>query len=185
MVRSMIKESIVVEGIHDKQKLESIFGELSVIMTNGSEISNETINLIKNAESKNGVILFLDPDGPGDLIRKKIEQYVPNVKHAFLRKEDCISSNSKKIGIEHASSDVIIKALSSVYTISEKSGNKVTLSDIQNLGLIGKENSNKLRNDVSVRLNLGLTNGKTFLKRINQFDIEVDEILKIIKESSD
>ncbi len=181
----MIKESIVVEGIHDKQKIESIFGDISVITTNGSEISIETINLIKNASERNGVILFLDPDGPGDIIRKKIEQHVPNVKHAFLRKEDSISSNSKKIGIEHANSDKIKEALENVYTIALKKENNITMSEMSKLGLIGKEKSNILRNYVSSRLNLGITNGKTFVKRVNQFNISVDEIRKIINESGE
>ncbi len=181
----MIKESIVVEGIHDKQKIESIFNNTSIIMTNGSEISIDTINLIKNASKRNGVILFLDPDGPGDIIRKRIEQHVPNVKHAFLRKEDSISANSKKIGIEHASSDKIKEALANVYTLSENIENKISLSDIRDLGLTGKDNSNILRNKVSRKLNLGITNAKTFIKRVNQFDINIDEIRKIIEESSD
>ncbi len=175
----------MVEGIHDKQKIESIFNDVSIIITNGSEINLETINLIKNAASKNGVILFLDPDGPGNIIRKKIEQHVPGVKHAFLRKEDSISANSKKIGIEHASSAKIKEALENVYTIVENNNSNLTMSDIRSIGLIGRENSNELRNYVSNILNLGITNGKTFVKRVNQFNITIDEINKIIKESGD
>ncbi len=181
----MIKESIVVEGIHDKQKIESIYKDASIIITNGSEINIETIKLIKKASEDNGVILFLDPDGPGAIIRKKIEQYVPDVKHAFLRKEDSISSNSKKIGIEHASEDKIKEALENVYTTAEKNISNITMRDITNLGLIGKENSNALRNYVSSRLNLGINNGKSFVKRVNQFNITINEIERIIKESGE
>ena len=37
---------IVVEGSHDEQKLKSIYPEIDCIVTNGSEISTETLNLI-------------------------------------------------------------------------------------------------------------------------------------------
>ncbi|MCK7485875.1 MAG: hypothetical protein MZU97_10240 [Bacillus subtilis] len=53
------------EGTHDKQKLESIYPGVECIVTNGSEIADTTIALIKNAAAVRGVILFLDPDHPG------------------------------------------------------------------------------------------------------------------------
>ncbi len=184
MVSFMIKEFIVVEGIHDKQKIEGIYNDASIIMTNGSEISNETLRLIKKASSINGVILFLDPDGPGDLIRKKIEQHVPNVKHAFLKKEKAISPNGKKIGIEHATDADIKEALENIYTKNCNEIGSILMSDLVDLCLVGKRNSNKLRNEVASNFNIGITNGKTFLRRINEFNISLDEIRKIVEEGS-
>ncbi len=182
----MIKEIVIVEGKNDQNKLIEVFGkELKVIITNGSEISSNTLKLIDEASKKNGIILFLDPDGPGDIIRKKIEQVVTgNVKHAFLPKEKCISKNSKKIGIEHANNSDIIKAIESVYTVIDETDNfgKFTIMDMVSLGLTGCNDSKNKRIYVSGVLNIGITNTKTFVKRINQFRITIEEIEKILKE---
>ena len=39
---------IVVEGKNDKNKLENIFKDANIIITNGSEISQDTLNTIKS-----------------------------------------------------------------------------------------------------------------------------------------
>ena len=38
---------IVVEGYHDEARIKSVFKDANCIVTNGSEISKETIDLIK------------------------------------------------------------------------------------------------------------------------------------------
>ena len=63
---------IVVEGKNDKNKLENIFKDANIIITNGSEISEDTLNTIKKLSENNEIVLCLDPDGPGEKIRKKI-----------------------------------------------------------------------------------------------------------------
>ena len=66
-----IKEVIVVEGKTDVATLSNII-KAEFIITNGFEISEETIELIEKVNKTKGVILFLDPDGPGEKIRMKI-----------------------------------------------------------------------------------------------------------------
>ena len=78
-----INEVIVVEGKSDVVTLSNII-KAEYIITNGFEISDETIELIKKVNETRGIILFLDPDGPGEKIRMKIMNKVPNLKHAFV-----------------------------------------------------------------------------------------------------
>ena len=66
----MIKEVIVVEGVNDTKRLKSFFG-VDTIETHGLGLKKETIELIKKINDKRGVILFLDPDTPGEKIRNK------------------------------------------------------------------------------------------------------------------
>ena len=115
-MKNEIKEIIVVEGKTDTNKLKSIFN-VDTIETNGSEISNSTLELIKRVNKIRGVILFLDPDGPGEKIRKKIIEYVKDdIKNCFISKNDIKST--KKIGIAEADKNAIIKALDNVITFS-------------------------------------------------------------------
>ena len=70
-----IKEVIVVEGKTDVATLSNII-KAEFIITNGFEISDETIDLIKKVNETKGVILFLDPDGPGEHILEALENLV-------------------------------------------------------------------------------------------------------------
>ena len=157
---------IVVEGIHDVSKIKSVYPNANCIITNGREISLETIECIKRLSINNDIIVFTDPDSPGEKIRNIIASAVPNCKHAFLRKKDCISNNNKKVGIEHASKEAIIEALSNVYN-NNSNNETITNQDLFNLGLNGNKDSAILRDKISNYLNIGKPNCKTFLKRLN------------------
>ena len=56
-----IKEVIVVEGHHDTNVLQQYF-DCETIETNGLALSAETLELIKEAQQRCGVIIFTDPD---------------------------------------------------------------------------------------------------------------------------
>jgi len=42
-LNSLIKEVVVVEGYHDLAKLKAIYDDIDVYITNGSEISENTL----------------------------------------------------------------------------------------------------------------------------------------------
>lgn len=174
-----MQDIIVVEGTHDEIKIKSIFPEANCIVTNGSEISNETIKLIKKMSETHSIIIFTDPDSPGEKIRSKILNEVPNAKQAFLRKKDCISGNKKKVGIEHASKDSIIKSLQNVYSPNNII-QTITTQDLFELRLNGDKESAILRNKISDYLNIGQPNAKTFLKRLNLLQIDKKQLEEII-----
>lgn len=176
-----MNQVIVVEGKNDYSKIKEVYKDAVIVTTNGREISQDTLNLIKKYSIDNEIILFLDPDSPGEQIRKKILEAVPNASNAFLIKKEGISKNKKKVGIEHASNEAIKNALSNIYR-SEKTEANISMSDLYNLKLIGLENSKELRNYISDKLNIGRPNAKTFLNRINSFNIDINMIKELIKE---
>lgn len=170
---------IIVEGLHDEIKIKSIYPNANCIITNGSEISQQTLDLIKKMSENHSIIIFTDPDFPGEKIRKTISDLIPSAKHAFLRKKDCISSNHKKVGIEHASKESIKKSLENIYSNSIIK-DTINIKDLYELGLNGTNNSSILRDKVSDYLNIGKPNAKTFLKRLNLIQITKDELKEII-----
>lgn len=172
---------IVVEGIHDEMKIKSVYPDANVVITNGSEISQITLDLIKKLSETNEIIIFTDPDFPGETIRKRITEIVPSAKQAFLRKKDAISKNKKKVGIEHATKETIKESLDNLYTFID-SNNNITMSDLFNLGLNGSANSQILRDKISEYLNIGKPNAKTFLKRINLIQISFEELKELCQK---
>ena len=65
--------------------------DADTIETNGSAVNEATIEKVRRAQETRGVIIFTDPDYPGEKIRKTIAEDVPGCKHAFLseRRGDC------------------------------------------------------------------------------------------------
>lgn len=174
-----MKNIIVVEGYHDEAKIKAVYPNLDVVVTNGSEISKETLNLIKKLSEDNEIVIFTDPDYPGERIRKKILEVAPKAKQLFLRKKDCISYNNKKVGIEHASKELIKEALDSILIVN-KNENYLDMNDLFDLGLIGSNNSAIIREKLADYLNLGKPNGKTILKRLNILGLKKDEVEALI-----
>ena len=173
-----IKEVIVVEGKSDYTYLKS-FLDADIIITNGSEISKQTLELIKKANQERGIIIFTDPDYPGLRIRSLISEYVGNCKHAYVDKDKAIKG--KKVGIAETKKEDIIKALKNVVTYKQSNPKIVTESDLYELGLLGKDDSKRKREVVCEYFHLGWCNGKTFLKRINMFGLTKEEIKEVIK----
>ena len=173
-----IKEIIVVEGKSDYTYLKS-FLDADIIITNGSEISKETLEVIKKASKERGVIIFTDPDYPGLRIRNIISENLVNFKHAYVEKEKAIKG--KKVGIAETRKEDILKALENVVTYDKEAPKLVKESDLYELGLLGKTDSKHKREKVCKFYHLGWCNGKTFLKRINMFGLTIDDIKEVIK----
>ena len=113
----MFKEIIVVEGRDDTRRLKEVYPEIETLETNGSAINEDVISRIKELQKKRGVIIFTDPDFPGNKIRQRIMQEVPLCKHAHLPKREAIAKNDKGVGVEHASAESIKRALQDVITL--------------------------------------------------------------------
>ena len=107
----MIKETIVVEGKDDQSAVKAAVNA-EIIITNGLGISEKTIERIKSAQKRTGVIIFTDPDYSGEKIRQIISARVSGCKHAYLPRK--YSKKQGDIGIENAKPEHIREALSKV-----------------------------------------------------------------------
>lgn len=171
-----IKEVIVVEGKHDSANLKKYF-KCQTIETGGSLLKKETLDLIEKFQSICGVILFLDPDSVGEKIRSRINEKIPNLKNAYILKEE--AKTKKKVGVEHASYESLLKSLENLVTndISQVSLNYV---DFLEFGLLGGIDSKMKREKVYRKFNLGKCNGKTLYKRLLMKKITKEDLLEIL-----
>ena len=173
-----IKELIVVEGKSDLIFLKS-FLDADIVITNGSEISKETLEFINEANKKQGVIILTDPDYPGLRIRNIISEYIGDCKHAYIEKEKAIKG--KKVGIAETKKEDIIKALENVVSYKKNNKKTITESDLYDLGLMGQNDSKEKREIVCNYYHLGWCNGKTFLKRVNMFGLNLNDLKEVLK----
>lgn len=168
---------IVVEGKSDTSKIKQAVAA-DTIETNGSAIDRPILRMIQHAQEKRGVIIFTDPDYPGERIRHMIDQAVPGCKHAFLPKQEALAPTQRKsVGIEHASVIAIQTALQHVYELTDGSlATDITKADLIRYGLIGGATSRARREKLGMALHIGYTNGKQLLHRLQMFKIKKDEL---------
>ena len=168
---------IVVEGASDKAFLTS-FLNAEIVTTNGSEVSRETIDYIKEASKAKDVVVLTDPDFPGKKIRDKLDSQIPNLKHVFIPKEKAIKGH--KVGVAESDKETILQAL--MFPLEKKStkGEHLTMADLFDLGLVGGEDCALLREKTMAKLHLGHGNAKTFMKRANSMGLTKGDIEKAI-----
>ena len=165
----MIRQVIVVEGKSDIARVSHAV-EADMIATEGFGIRRETLEQIRLAYEKRGIIILTDPDGPGERIRQRLTKLFPQALHAFVPKSE--ASTKDDVGIEDASPESIRKALSS---------EEFSMGDIFAAGLTGRPDSSEKRARVGALLGIGYGNGKQFLKRLNHFGITRSEWEKALE----
>lgn len=169
---------IVVEGTSDVAFLLS-FLDADIVSTNGSDVPRETIDYLLEASKMRDIVVLTDPDAPGNRIRDVLNQYIPNLKHAYIPKESAIKHD--KVGVAESSKDVVLEALGFALSQSHSNFSSLSMIDMLELGLMGAEDSSKKRETLSKALHLGHANAKTMLKRMNAIGITrtmIEEALK-------
>lgn len=176
----MIKEVIVVEGKEDTASIRRAV-EADTIETGGSAINRETIERIRLAAERRGVIILTDPDHPGERIRKIISAEVPGCKHAFLTQDE--ARRGRDIGVENADPETIRKALAAVRTEFAGIDSDLEWADLMEAGLINHPKAAERRMEAGKRLRIGYCNGKQFFKRCRMFGITREELHSALEEA--
>lgn len=174
-----INELIVVEGRHDSEKLKKYF-DCETIETGGTSLDEEVLQVIEEVSRHRGVIIFTDPDSPGNRIRSQINEKIPGCLNAFVNRED--AKTSKKVGIEHASKETLEKALSHLITYDEHPSQQITIQDMYDLGLLGSDDSSLKRAKAGKLLHIGNGNAKTMRRRLNCLGITKEELKKVLDQ---
>lgn len=175
-----LKEIIVVEGKNDTNVLQSYL-DCDTIETHGTHIGKEVLKQIQLAQKTRGVIVFTDPDYPGEKIRTTINQFVPGCKHAFIEKSK--AKTTKKVGVEHASKKDILEALQHVMTYTDELEETINHDEFLELGLNGQADSSIKREKIAVKLHLGKPNAKTLWKRLNMLQLTKKDIQLLLQEN--
>lgn len=180
IVKPYIKEVIIVEGRDDTSRLNEVFN-CETIETNGSAISNRTLEEIEVALNTRGAIIFTDPDYPGQKIRNTILERFPNIKEAFISRSKA-KNKQGKIGVENASPNDLKEALERVVTSSVKDEETISKSDMIDLKLSGQKDSKDRRHYVSEKLNIGYANANSMRQKFNRYSIKKATIVDVLKD---
>ena len=169
-----IQEVIVVEGKHDSSKIKSCV-EADVIISNGTHVSKSFLEQCKKLNESRGIIVFTDPDGPGEWIRRKIMDYVGDCEHASLDVQQV--KNKGKVGIEHATCLMIQTALENRSSFVE---DRVTITqeEFRSLLLSGEDKSQERRDLLASEFSFPKSNAKSTLKYLNMMGISFEEVKK-------
>lgn len=189
----MIKldQVIIVEGKYDKIKVGQIF-DAEIITTDGFGIfkNEKKLDYIRRAAEKRGVIILTDPDGAGLVIRNHFKSALKcdNVYYAYIPqlegKERRKTSPGKEglLGVEGVKDDIIIKAVMSCgIEPSQDRENKLTKTDMFELGLSGGQGSAEKRKRLAKKLDLpDNISANSLLDALNILCTK-DEIIELIK----
>ncbi|WP_368486442.1 ribonuclease M5 [Spiroplasma sp. DGKH1] len=167
---------IVVEGKTDTNKIQSIYPNLTCIETNGSAIDEHILQHIKQLSLTHQIIIFTDPDYPGQKIRQIVSDYLDNkCAHAFIDKNLAIKNN--KVGIAQADPETIKKALASLVHFNSNQEPSISWHDY-----IILVDTKPKRDYLSQNLHLAKVNNKTLYKWLNLMGINKTEVQEILKE---
>mgnify|MGYP003536466932 FL=1 len=173
-----IQETIVVEGRDDVSAVKRAVNA-QVIEVNGFAVRKKTtLEKIKFAAETTGVIVLCDPDFAGEKIRKTIENYVPNIKHAYISRVE--GEKNGDIGVENANPEAIIKALEGAKFKEVEENNIYNMEDMIYYSLTGAEDSKEKKKKVGEALRIGYGNGKQFLHKLNHFSVNRDKLEEVI-----
>ena len=168
-----IKEAVVVEGRYDRNKLSGLLDSL-IVETEGFGIfrDSEKLNYIRRLGRERGLVLLLDSDGAGFVIRGKLSSLLPKeqVKHAYIpdvqgkEKRKSHPSKEGKLGVEGVPGAVILDALRRAGAVFENESAEnesarhacggITKTDLYALGLTGTTGSEKRRAALKKKLGL-------------------------------
>ena len=175
----MLKEVLVVEGKMDVRAVNRAV-QADCIITDGFHFTGKILSNIKAAYEKRGIIILTDPDQAGERIRKFLTKKFPNAKHAYVPREEATANDD--IGIEQASPESIKKALAKIRTLEINPRNEFTATEMVLLGLSGDKESSILRDKVGAELGIGYGNVKTFVRRLNSYDVTREEFDSALKK---
>jgi len=177
---SMIKEVIVVEGKDDISAVKKAV-DAEVIAVNGYGINQDSMDKIREAAKRTGVIILTDPDHAGERIRRMIAKRVPDAKHAYIMREE--GTKNGNVGVENADKESIIRALENAKAVVEEKILLFSTRDMVYFKLSGAKDSKLRRQIMGKALGIGYGNSSSFLSRLNSFKITKEEFEKAIESN--
>ena len=175
----MIKEVIVVEGRDDVDAVKKAL-DAEIIAVGGFGINAKVIERIKEAQRRQGVIVFTDPDFAGEKIRRIISKRVKGIKHAYIAQKD--GTKNGDIGVENAEPEVIIRALENAKCEVKEKVSIFSMQDMFYFKLTGDNTSKVRRNMLGKILGIGYGNAAQMVSRLNNYGITKEEFTNAIEE---
>lgn len=180
MESKKIKEVIIVEGKDDITRVSEAV-DATIVETGGIHINRRKLEELKELCKERGAIILTDPDHAGNMIRKKLLEVLDcPVKICYLKQNLAIKDGD--IGVENAKKDDIIEALNNAHATFVEREDEFDASFLFKHKLSGFSDSKKRREFLSDRLNLGNPSAKGLIRRLNNFGIKKEDVIKILEE---
>lgn len=177
----MLQEVIVVEGKNDAQAVKRAV-EAQVLVTQGWQLSPNTLANLRGAYERRGLIILTDPDGPGERIRARLAALFPQAGHAYIPKE--AARGEGDVGVENASPASIRTALARARHYQEGAGPAFTMEDLFRWGLNGASQAAARRAALGAALGLGYGSAKHLLTWLNAYGLSRAEVEEAVAELS-
>lgn len=178
----MLKEVLVVEGKSDTAAIGRAL-EADTIETGGFNLAPHTLKQIAAAYSKRGIIILTDPDGAGERIRKFLTERFPEAGQAFIPRKEATAKGD--VGVEQASPEAILKALSKVRHHEYVPQKEFTMDDLFKNNLSGSADASNHRDALGAELGIGHGNAKRFLERLNRYGVTRAEFEQALEKLGD
>ncbi|VEU83022.1 Primase-like protein [Acholeplasma hippikon] len=134
-------------------------------------------------QDKFEIVLLLDPDFPGEKIRKTLASKLSNPKHIFFDRKASISKNRKKVGIEHVDFKLIREMIQ--YEVKEQEiKTDLNIHTLYELGLTGQINSFNLRKVITDYYHIGHCNTKILLQRLTWLGLTKEDLVRVLNGAS-
>ena len=187
-----IREVIVVEGRYDKNALSQVVDAL-IFETGGFSIfhNKEKMRALRMLAEERGVILLMDPDNAGFVIRNHLKGILPTdrIRQAFVpalegkEKRKQKASAQGLLGVEGMTPEVILASLQRAgATVSQGEAPAVTAGEFYRLGLTGKPGSADLRRKLAQSLDLPAAISQSDLRRAVSFLLTREELEQLLSE---
>lgn len=173
MNKRLIPGIIIVEGIHDKERLSHLYNSCFVL-THGYAINKKDIIFLNSVDCR--VLCAVDSDTAGKEIEHKIICSVPKAIIVNVDINKC--SHKNKHGLAECDFDEIKKKFDKY--CSDEEYNFITKQELFKLGLIGDEESKERRHLICDKFNLGFCSSKDMLSRLNIKKITYTQIKELL-----
>ena len=183
-----LKEIIIVEGRDDVTAVKRVISSEVIPLHGFTGMTKAKIDFLIQLSKTNDLILLTDPDFVGKKLREVISKRIPTIKHAYISRVEGTKDHkdgTKNIGIENASNESILNALSNTInsqTYSKDNNYIFTIQDLIDNGLSVGTNAKEKRQKLVSHLHIGYHNSKQLLRILNRLSLPKDKFLEILTQ---
>ena len=181
-----LKEIIIVEGRDDVTAVKRVISSEVIPLHGFTGMTKAKIDFLIQLSKTNDLILLTD--FVGKKLREVISKRIPTIKHAYISRVEGTKDHkdgTKNIGIENASNESILNALSNTInsqTYSKDNNYIFTIQDLIDNGLSVGTNAKENRQKLGSHLHIGYHNSKQLLRILNRLSLPKDKFLEILTQ---
>jgi ribonuclease M5 len=173
------KWAIAVEGKTDVAILQQ-FLNIPIIPLNGSAVDQHAVDYLKKLQASGyQLLVFTDPDYPGEAIRHTLNTHIQGLHHVYIDKKKAIKNG--KVGVAETAIEDLKAALEHIIPNQSMMTSTLTMDDVITCKLTGCDEASSRRQKVAHHFHLGQPNTKSLLKRLQSIGVtraQLEEVLK-------